>query len=206
MAENEALLRSRPTARNNGDTAISPKTQEEEETSTDVKSGQKPPNALQSVASPSCLGLALALVLVAIVIHLANKPALPPRLWTKEELAKYNGTDEDLPILLSILGNVFDVTRGRTHYGVGGSYNHFAGSILTQLYVYPNTKSICASSERRGSQAVRELVLLLFPFFTANKPGGSSCSKLTKFKSSPVEFLPSFILLLTKFYSVERNR
>jgi len=42
----------------------------------------------------------------------------------------YNGTDEELPILLGILGSVFDVTKGRSHYGPGGGYHHFAGSIL----------------------------------------------------------------------------
>ena len=76
------------------------------------------------------------------------------RLFTVEELALYNGTHPDLPILLGILGwllslslsspfasfflliyfyfyyafrSVFDVTKGKSHYGTGGGYNHFAG-------------------------------------------------------------------------------
>uniref|UniRef100_A0A2N9GHA4 Reverse transcriptase domain-containing protein n=1 Tax=Fagus sylvatica TaxID=28930 RepID=A0A2N9GHA4_FAGSY len=49
------------------------------------------------------------------------------RLFTVEELALYNGTDESLPILLGILGSVFDVTKGKSHYGTGGGYNHFSG-------------------------------------------------------------------------------
>ncbi|CAI0374827.1 unnamed protein product, partial [Linum tenue] len=60
------------------------------------------------------------------------------RLFTVEELALYNGTDETLPILLGILGSVFDVTKGRSHYGVGGGYNHFAGRDASRAFVSGN--------------------------------------------------------------------
>ncbi|CAI0374826.1 unnamed protein product [Linum tenue] len=62
----------------------------------------------------------------------------PQRLFTVEELALYNGTDETLPILLGILGSVFDVTKGRSHYGVGGGYNHFAGRDASRAFVSGN--------------------------------------------------------------------
>ncbi|XP_052480479.1 uncharacterized protein LOC128034955 [Gossypium raimondii] len=52
------------------------------------------------------------------------------KLITVEELALYNGTDDSLPILLGILGSVFDVTKRKSHYGAGGGYNHFAGRCL----------------------------------------------------------------------------
>ncbi|KAB2017022.1 hypothetical protein ES319_D08G131700v1, partial [Gossypium barbadense] len=52
------------------------------------------------------------------------------KLFTVEELALYNGTDDSLPILLGILGSVFDVTKEKSHYGAGGGYNHFAGRCL----------------------------------------------------------------------------
>lgn len=92
-------------------------------------------------------------------------------MWTVEELALYNGTDERLPILLGILGysliailcwiflecgfglcfvkrfiiiiiiifvcrSVFDVTKGKTHYGPGGGYHHFAGRCVNSFYIY----------------------------------------------------------------------
>ncbi|MCO5553612.1 hypothetical protein L7F22_007137 [Adiantum nelumboides] len=60
------------------------------------------------------------------------------RLWTQEELTKFNGTDKELPILLGILGSVFDVTKGKTHYAVGGSYSHFAGRDATRAFVSGN--------------------------------------------------------------------
>jgi hypothetical protein len=80
-------------------------------------------------------------------------------LFTVEELALYNATDEGLPILLGILRDflslslflksfhllhsnlgfvylyfhsskfVFDVTKGKSHYGTRGGYNHFAGLV-----------------------------------------------------------------------------
>ncbi|KDP30136.1 hypothetical protein JCGZ_18131 [Jatropha curcas] len=60
------------------------------------------------------------------------------RLFTAEELALYNGTDDALPILLGILGSVFDVTKGKSHYGVGGGYNHFAGRDASRAFVSGN--------------------------------------------------------------------
>ena len=48
------------------------------------------------------------------------------RMFTKEELSKFTGADER-DVYLAILGDVFDVTKGRKHYGVGGGYHFFAG-------------------------------------------------------------------------------
>lgn len=47
------------------------------------------------------------------------------RVYTKEELKKYDGSDEALPMLLCVLGEVFDVTSGAKHYGKGSGYNVF---------------------------------------------------------------------------------
>ncbi|XP_021307376.1 membrane-associated progesterone-binding protein 4 isoform X2 [Sorghum bicolor] len=74
------------------------------------------------------LVLALLAALLAVVLQLYR--LRKPRLWTVEELSPYNGTNEGLPILLAILGSVFDVTKGRSHYGPGGGYHHFTGSIV----------------------------------------------------------------------------
>ncbi|XP_051124686.1 membrane-associated progesterone-binding protein 4 [Andrographis paniculata] len=60
------------------------------------------------------------------------------RLFTAEELALYNGTDSGLPILLGILGSVFDVSKGKSHYGAGGGYNHFAGRDASRAFVSGN--------------------------------------------------------------------
>ncbi|KAG8214093.1 cytochrome b5 [Butyriboletus roseoflavus] len=47
--------------------------------------------------------------------------------FTLTALAQYDGSDDTKPIYVSIKGDVFDVTRKRDVYGVGGSYNIFAG-------------------------------------------------------------------------------
>ncbi|PKI44613.1 membrane-associated progesterone-binding protein 4 isoform X1 [Punica granatum] len=60
------------------------------------------------------------------------------RIFTAEELVAYNGTDDALPILLGILGSVFDVTKGKSHYGAGGGYNHFAGRDASRAFVSGN--------------------------------------------------------------------
>ncbi|KAI3949269.1 hypothetical protein MKW92_041273 [Papaver armeniacum] len=61
------------------------------------------------------------------------------KLWKIEDLAMYNGTDADgSPILLGILGSVFDVTKGRSHYGPGGGYHHFAGRDASRAFVSGN--------------------------------------------------------------------
>lgn len=95
--------------------------------------------------------LALMVAILALCIGFSFKSLYPisssspspqQKLFKVDELALYNGTDEGLPILLGILGSVFDVTKGKTHYGVGGGYNHFAGrfvistSLINLLYIF----------------------------------------------------------------------
>ncbi|GJP54192.1 hypothetical protein CLOM_g13289 [Closterium sp. NIES-68] len=60
------------------------------------------------------------------------------KLWRAEELAKYNGSQKGLPLLLGILGDVFDVSKGKKHYGKGQGYNHFAGRDASRAFVSGN--------------------------------------------------------------------
>ncbi|KAG9448061.1 hypothetical protein H6P81_014189 [Aristolochia fimbriata] len=88
---------------------------------------------------PLLLVLAMAPIFIGLVIRLSNKPkSSSSRLWTAEELTVYNGTDDSLPILLGIIGSVFDVSKGRPHYGPGGGYNHFAGRDASRAFVSGN--------------------------------------------------------------------
>ncbi|CAK4068081.1 unnamed protein product [Aphanomyces euteiches] len=45
---------------------------------------------------------------------------------SKQELAMYNGIDKP-QLYLAILGQVFDVTAGKRHYGQDGAYRYFIG-------------------------------------------------------------------------------
>jgi len=49
------------------------------------------------------------------------------KLFTKDELSKYDGAENSLGLYLAIMGDVYDVEKGVKHYGVGGTYHFFAG-------------------------------------------------------------------------------
>mmetsp|Transcript_2647 Transcript_2647/g.3827 ORF Transcript_2647/g.3827 Transcript_2647/m.3827 type:complete len:200 (-) Transcript_2647:74-673(-) len=53
----------------------------------------------------------------------------PDVFFTEEELRKFDGSTSDTPIYLALNGDVFDVSKGRSYYGPGGSYGLFAGRI-----------------------------------------------------------------------------
>lgn len=57
--------------------------------------------------------------------------ATTPRIFTPDELAAFTKKG---PIYIAIIGDVYDVTTGRKHYGVGNSYEHFAGCDATAAY------------------------------------------------------------------------
>ncbi len=63
-----------------------------------------------------------------------NYPSKAVRVVTQEELGSKNGED-DSEIWLSVLGEVFDVTEGRSFYGKGMSYSGLAGTDCTICYV-----------------------------------------------------------------------
>ncbi|KAJ1834850.1 hypothetical protein IWW55_003938 [Coemansia sp. RSA 2706] len=56
------------------------------------------------------------------------------RVFTQAELAAYDGSNPELPILLAVEGDVYDVTRGRHFYGPGGPYNLFAGRDASRAF------------------------------------------------------------------------
>lgn len=60
------------------------------------------------------------------------------RLWSKDELVKYDGNSGETEIYLGFLGLVYNVTIGRHHYGPGAEYNIFAGRDATRAFVTGN--------------------------------------------------------------------
>ncbi|RMZ76108.1 hypothetical protein DV737_g4979, partial [Chaetothyriales sp. CBS 132003] len=58
-----------------------------------------------------------------------------PLHLTLDQLALFNGSDPEKPILLAINGTIFDVTQGRRTYGPGGSYSVFAGRDATRAFI-----------------------------------------------------------------------
>jgi len=64
----------------------------------------------------------------------SKSSAAKERLFTRSELSSYNGEKGSPGLYLSILGRVYDVEKGRRHYGPGGSYHGFAGNVTCLLY------------------------------------------------------------------------
>ncbi|XP_055357943.1 neuferricin-like isoform X2 [Paramacrobiotus metropolitanus] len=62
-------------------------------------------------------------------------------IYTKEELARHSGDDPSKPILLAYMGKVYDVTKGKRHYGPGGSYSFFAGKDATRSFLTGDFKN-----------------------------------------------------------------
>ena len=58
---------------------------------------------------------------------------LPKKDFTPEELAKYDGTDPELPIAICCGGRVFNVSSGRRIYGIGGNYHALAGRDASRM-------------------------------------------------------------------------
>ncbi|CAL8297738.1 unnamed protein product [Arctogadus glacialis] len=66
-------------------------------------------------------------------INLIHKPdSAPVRLFTEEELKRYDGSEDGQPIYMAIKGVVFDVTKGKGFYGKGAAYNALVGRDSTR--------------------------------------------------------------------------
>ncbi|KYO32032.1 neuferricin [Alligator mississippiensis] len=57
------------------------------------------------------------------------------RLLSAAELARYTGAEGSPGLYLAVLGQVFDVRRGREHYGPGGAYSGLAGRDASRAFV-----------------------------------------------------------------------
>ena len=62
-----------------------------------------------------------------------RKYRLPERDYTMGEIAAFDGSDPDRPIVIAVRGDVFNVSAGAGYYGRDGPYNIFAGKDATWL-------------------------------------------------------------------------
>ncbi|KAL6348495.1 hypothetical protein AAG906_009955 [Vitis piasezkii] len=96
--------------------------------------------------------VSISLLVLLLGLSFSSKPfpSSPSRLFTAQELALHNGANDSLPILLAILGSVFDVTKGKSHYGLGGGYNHFSGRDASRAFVSGNFSGDGLTDSLRG--------------------------------------------------------
>ncbi|XP_048412872.1 neuferricin isoform X4 [Stegostoma tigrinum] len=91
------------------------------------------------------------------------------RLFTKSELSRYTGEKGSPGLYLAILGQVFDVKKGKKHYGPGGSYSFFSGKLVGTYYNHNGEPTQVLSdvelavTQGRKLKAESELENNLFP-------------------------------------------
>ncbi|CAL1140219.1 unnamed protein product [Cladocopium goreaui] len=67
-----------------------------------------------------------------------RRPGAP--IWTSVELAKHSGLDRTRPLLLAIVGEVYDVGPGERHYGPNSGYHGMAGKDASRSFTTGNFK------------------------------------------------------------------
>lgn len=65
--------------------------------------------------------------IISMIYFGLNKNLEAQRMFTASELKRHTTVENGL--YLSILGQVFDVTKGDKHYGPGGNYHAFTGNL-----------------------------------------------------------------------------
>nr|XP_033777380.1 neuferricin [Geotrypetes seraphini]XP_033777381.1 neuferricin [Geotrypetes seraphini]XP_033777382.1 neuferricin [Geotrypetes seraphini] len=81
------------------------------------------------------------------------------KLLSKEELSRYTGVAGSPGLYLSVVGQVFDVQKGREHYGPGGSYSFFAGKDASRAYVTGDFTENGLVDDVSGLSATEMLIL-----------------------------------------------
>ncbi|XP_061355412.1 membrane-associated progesterone-binding protein 4 [Gastrolobium bilobum] len=147
--------------------------------------------SLKTLATSPLSGITVLVLLVALLLRFSIKFDTAQRLFSAEELALFNGTDERLPIFLGILGSVFDVTKGKSHYGSGGGYNHFAGRDASRAFVSGNFTGDGLTDSLRGlsSTEVKSVVEWRGFYFKTYKYVGKLVGRYYDSQGNPTKYL-----------------
>ncbi|XP_004502079.1 membrane-associated progesterone-binding protein 4 [Cicer arietinum] len=146
---------------------------------------------LKTLATSPLSGIALFVIFLSLILRFSINFHTSQRLFSTEELALFNGTDEGLPILLGILGSVFDVTKGKSHYGSGGGYNHFSGRDASRAFVSGNFTGDGLTDSLRGlsSTEVKSLVEWRDFYFRTYKFVGKLVGRYYDSQGNPTKYL-----------------
>jgi predicted heme/steroid binding protein len=83
-------------------------------------------------------------------------PRAGERVFTKEELSKHDGQDPSLPLLISVRGRVYDVSKGKKHYSPGTGYNFFTGKDATRSFLTGCFDKDCFAKQPKGVAGLSE--------------------------------------------------
>ncbi|CAM8955896.1 unnamed protein product [Rhodiola kirilowii] len=136
---------------------------------------------------------AISIAVVAVVVRYRPESQPKERMFSAEELSLYNGTDERVPILLATIGSVFDVTKGKSHYGVGGGYHHFAGRDASRAFVSGNFTGDGLTDSLRGlsSSEVKSVVDWRGFYFRTYRYVGKLVGRYYDSQGNPTKYLKS---------------
>ncbi|KAM4723832.1 neudesin [Anableps anableps] len=98
-----------------------------------------------------CVLFVLLSMSLAEEVKLKYKPATKPvRLFTEEELQRYDGSEEGQPIYMAIKGVVFDVSKGKEFYGKDAPYNALVGKDSTRAVAKMSLNPADLTSDTAG--------------------------------------------------------
>jgi len=87
------------------------------------------------------IGVAIATNFILSFYFSATKSSSFDNVFELDQLANAFGKKSEGKLFLSILGNVYDVTKGEKHYGPGGSYEFFTGRDASRSFVTGDFKN-----------------------------------------------------------------
>ena len=83
---------------------------------------------------------------------------LPENVFSAASLREHDGTDPDKPLLLCVLGEVFDVSSGAKFYGKGEGYNIFLGQDASRSFHTGDWQNVRADVADLNVMAISEVV------------------------------------------------
>eukprot|EP00882_Tetradesmus_deserticola_P005691 GHRQ01005992.1.p1 GENE.GHRQ01005992.1~~GHRQ01005992.1.p1 ORF type:complete len:165 (+),score=40.33 GHRQ01005992.1:72-566(+) len=82
---------------------------------------------------------------------MASAPPAGSLRLTPAELAQYDGQDASKPLYISVRGNIYDVTAGKSFYGPGGPYAVFAGKECARALAFMKVTAEECSADLTGA-------------------------------------------------------
>ncbi|XP_038135427.1 neudesin [Cyprinodon tularosa] len=138
-----------------------------------------------------CVLFLLLSVSLAEDVKLKYKPATKPvRLFTEEELQRYDGREEGQPIYMAIKGVVFDVSKGKEFYGKDAPYNALVGKDCSRAVAKMSLKPADLTSDTTGltEEQLKSLDSIFEETYKAKYPiVGYTAARLLNKDGSPNE-------------------
>ncbi|KAK2826691.1 hypothetical protein Q5P01_020905 [Channa striata] len=114
----------------------------------------------------------------------------PVRLFTEEELKRYDGSEEGRPIYMAVKGVVFDVSKGKEFYGKEAPYNALVGKDSTRAVAKMSLDPADLTSDTTGltKDQLKSLDNIFEGTYKAKYPiAGYTASRLLNEDGSPNE-------------------